>query len=308
MKSGPLAALCILALAGAATGTAFAALPTPVITRADPQPVFPGAPLDGNGRIALTLTGHDLGPNDGDNGHPAGYAGGYQHIFIRGVSADNKAGAWVECRPDDCVPYGSTGVHGTTINLGIAPHVLSQPGSHLQIRLWVSLGADPANNPEEAHSQASGWSPIYTVDVARPGQTAAAPVILKFEPAEIGIDGPSTNWYVRLIGSGLCKPSNNIVFNGDMANAIPVSPSRCGTVGAGYPSGTELYDVEIPTDLRKPGTVTVRVHGDGGDSATETVAIKQVMHRLNGPAVNIPRVNQPAPAATQPSTPVRKKP
>jgi len=294
-------AFAVLGLAGAAHAT----LPTPVITHADPQPVYPGGALDSNGRIALTLTGHDLGPNDGDNGHPAGYAGGYQHIFIRGVSADNRAGAWVECRPDDCVPYGSTGVSRDRINLGIAPHVLSEPGSHLQIKLWVSLGADPANNPEEAHSQASGWSPIYSVDVARPGMAASPPVILKFEPSEIGIDGASTNWYVRMIGTGLCKASNRIVFNNDMGNAVAVSPSRCGTVGSGYPSGTELYDVEIPMTLRKPGTVTVRVHGDAGDSATQSVTIRQVYHKLNGPAVNMPNVTQTGPSST---VPIRKKP
>ncbi len=301
---GFVSAVALLGLAGAAHAT----LPTPVITRADPQPVYPGAALDHNGRVALTLIGHDLGPKDGDNGHPAGYAGGYQHIFIRGVSADNIAGAWVECRPDDCVPYGSTGVDADTIHLGIAPHVLSQPGSHLQIKLWVSLGADVAGTPEEAHSQASGWSPIYTVDVARAGQAAAAPVILKFEPSEIGIDGASTNWYVRLIGTGLCTSSAKIVFNGDLASALTVNPARCGTVGSGYPSGTSLYDIEIPAALRTPGTVTVRVHSDAGDSATQTVTIRQVFHKLNGPAVNIPKVTQPVPNTTQPAAPFRKKP
>jgi hypothetical protein len=307
MKTFAHGLICAVALLGPA-GAAHAALPTPVITHADPQPVYPGAALDGNGRIALTLIGHDLGPKDGDNGHPAGYTGGYQHIFIRGVSADNKAGAWVECRPDDCVPYGSTGVYADTIHLGIAPHVLSQPGSHLQIKLWVSRGADPGNAPEEARAEASGWSPIYTVDVARPGQAAPAPVILKFEPSEIGIDGASTNWYVRLIGTGLCTAAAKVVFNGDLASAVAINPARCGTVGAGYPSGTALYDIEIPAALRKPGAVTVRMHSDAGDSATETVTIRQVFHKLNGPAVNIPKVAQPAPATTQPATPFRKKP
>jgi hypothetical protein len=306
MKPTAFGLTCAVALLGLASA-AHAGLPTPVITHADPQPVYPGAALDGNGRIALTLIGHDLGPNDGDNGHPAGYAGGYQHIFIRGVSADNLAGAWVECRPDDCVPYGSTGVSRDRLNLGIAPHVLSQPGSHLQIKLWVSLGADLANTPEEAHTQASGWSPIYTVDVARPGAPPPAPVILKFEPSEIGIDGAATNWYVRLIGTGLCTASAKVVFNGDLSSAMAINPARCGTVGASYPSGTALYDIEIPPALRKPGTVTVRVHSDAGDSGTQTVTIKQVIHKLNGPAFNIPKVAEPVqPSTTQP--PIRKKP
>ena len=289
------------------SGAAHAGLPTPVITRADPQPVFPGAALDSNGRIALTLVGHDLGPKDGDNGHPAGYAGGYQHIFIRGVSADMKAGDWVECRPNDCVPYGSTGVDADQISLGIAPHVLSQPGSHLQIRLWVSFTPDQAANPESVTTNASGWSPIYTVDVARPGQTAPAPVILKFEPAEIGIDGASTNWYVRLIGTGLCGNSAKVVFNGDLASAVAINPASCGTVGSGYPAGSALYDVQIPDALRKPGAVTVRVHSNTGDSATQTVTIKQVIHKLNGPA--LPKITQPVQPAT-PATrgPLKKKP
>lgn len=295
----------ILAAGLGIAGTALAALPTPVITKADPNPVYAGTPTDSNGRIAVKLIGHDLGPNDGDNGHPAGFRGGYQHIFIRGVSADNKAGAWVQCRPDDCMPYGSTGVYANEINLGIAPHILSQPGSHLQIRLWVSRSADVGNAPEEAHTEASGWSSIYTIDVARPGQVAAPPVILKFEPSEIGMDGPATNWFVRLIGTGLCTSSAKIVFNGDLSSAVTVNPSRCGTVGSGYPSGTALYDVEIPAALRKAGAVTVRVHSDAGDSATQTVAITMVAHKLNGPAINIPKINQPAPSST---VPIRKKP
>ena len=307
------AACCLpfIAVAFVLATPARADLPLPGITRADPNPVYPGVTrTDSNGRVEIVFYGHDLGPDDGDNGHPAGWRGGYQHIFIRTVSADNRAGNWAECQGDLCMPYGSTGVGRDRLDLGLAPALLSQPGSHLQIKLWVSLGADGASNPEQATNQASGWSPIYTVDVAGSGQAEAAPVVLKMSPSEIGIDGASSNWYIRLIGTGLCKGTSQIVFNGDMASALSVYPDRCGTVGPDYPHGTQLYDVELPEALRKPGVVTVMVHGEGGDSAINSVTIKQIMHRLNGPNVRMPNVATPVPQSTQNQAqpPIRRKP
>ena len=145
-------------------------LPTPGIQRADPQMIYPGQmPLDSNGLIVVNFSGHDLGPADNDNGHPAGWRGGYQHIFIRGVSAANVAGAWVECRDWSCNPRGVTGIEHNSLSLGLSPKILSQPGGHLQVKVWVSAGANVTNDPAKASGPHSDWSPIYTIDIAPAG-------------------------------------------------------------------------------------------------------------------------------------------
>ncbi len=153
-------------------------IPQPVIRKAVPQMVYPNSPgwLDGFGRIIVYLQGENLAPDD-DLGHPTGQEGGYQHIFVRGVSpkGDRTTPWMVANEANGARTLGACAK--SLIQLGINPaRFLSEPGSHLQVKLWVSRSVTEAEDPSTSTALASTWSPIFTVDVAPAGVQKPLPL------------------------------------------------------------------------------------------------------------------------------------
>lgn len=254
-------------------------LPTPILLRADPQMVYPGTPgwLDANGRVAVVIYGENLAPNDGDNGHPSGPDGGYQHIFIRGVSPHgDKVSPWVAATAaNGCQVYGSASV--SAISLGVDPaRYLSEPGSHLQVKLWVSLSATGSADPVGSGSQSSAWSAIRTIDVAPAGATkpapvaapASQPVISRILPSDFTLGTPGLDYRLRIYGtfaSGACR----VIFNGDAAAPVPGEDAAVGyeMTPAWTSTGPDnVFHVTIPARYRRttPGQLTIAVVDQAG--------------------------------------------
>jgi hypothetical protein len=277
----------ICLIGGALTLPALAGvLPTPHFSGANPQVVYSGTPdfTDSNGRVAVYLKGEYLSP-DNDLGHPSGWIGGYQHVMIRGISAGNRAGAWVRCVADNgCITYG--GAAQSVLILGLDPaRYLGERASHLQVRMWVSNNASDADDPAQPGGVlASDWSNIWTVDAAAPGTSKPAPVaeapvrpvIARISPAEIAIGDPKADYRIRIYGA-TCGEHRVVVFNGDASMAIAPEESNC----RGYdddnsllPKGTNLIHVTIPERYRlhTAGSVEVTVQDAGGRSNTMKVA------------------------------------
>jgi len=279
-------------------------LPTPIFLKADPQMVYPSSPgwLDANGRVVVYLQGENLSPDD-DLGHPSGPDGGYQHLFIRGVSPHgDQATAWMPCvAANGCLTYG--GAARSVIVLAADPsRFLSEPGSHLQVKLWVSLGADAADDPSRATNRHSGWSAIKTIDVAPPGAVKVVsappvetPTLSRLAPANLLLMDPSQSYRIRLYGQHLCGDGNTVVFNGDTANAVPAE-DHCKGVdddGSFLQGGEALFHVTIPEKYRRtsPGQLTVTIVNPQGRSQSRIITFsamtaKAAVRPWVGAAVN----------------------
>ncbi|WP_257304777.1 hypothetical protein [Geothrix campi] len=257
-------------------------LPLPILIRAEPQVIYPGTPgwLDSNGRVAIYISGENLSPDD-DLGHPAGPDGGYQHIFIRGVSPHgDRVSPWVPATAaNGCQIYG--GAARTVISLGVDPsRYLSEPGSHLQVKLWVSLSATGAADPVGSGSMSSPWSAIKTIDVApagavKPSATPAAgapPVISRIVPADLLI-GSGQDYRLRIYGTfstGGCK----VIFAGDAAAPVPGDDPAVGyeMTPTWTSTGTDnVFHVTIPAKYRRtsPGQLRIAVLDSAGRATPE---------------------------------------
>jgi hypothetical protein len=269
-------------------------LPTPIFLRADPQMVYPNSPgwLDGNGRVVVYLQGENLSPDD-DLGHPSGPDGGYQHLFIRGVSPHgDKATAWMPCTASNgCITYG--GAARSVIILAADPsRFLSEPGSHLQVKLWVSLGADGADDPEHATNRHSGWSAIKTIDVAPAGATKPAPkvtsetpILTRVVPSNFTLMAPTPSYRLRIYGDNLCGTGNTVVFNGDTAHPVPAEDGCTGRDddGSFLPEG-RLFHVTLPERYRRttPGQLTVAIVNPQGQSQTRVITFSAMTAKAAG--------------------------
>ena len=291
-------------------------LPTPILVRADPQMVYPGSPgwLDANGRVAITIYGENLAPNDG-YGHPAGPDGGYQHIFIRGVSPHgDQATSWVPATAaNGCQVYGSTSTSG--LSLGIDPaRYLSEPGSHLQVKLWVSLTATGAADPVGSGSRSSPWSAIKTIDVAPAGATkpapvsapSAPPVISRLVPMDFTLGVPGQDYRLRIYGTfatGACQ----VIFNGDAAAPVPGEDAAVGyemTPNWTSTGSDKVFHVTIPAKYRRttPGQLSIVVV-DGAGRATQPKVVTftaMTAHTTGRPAVGLPAAVRTLPPSAPP--------
>lgn len=252
--------------------TALAQAPgLPIIARADPQMVYPGTPgwLDEYGRVVIVLAGANLAPPDGDLGHPAGPEGGYQHIFVRGVSSRNVATPWVPATWDNGARVLGA-CASTVITLAVDPsRFLSEPGSHLQVKLWVSGGADAADDPSRATTMASPWSAIKTIDVAPAGAVkpvpppSAPPALTRLVPNDIQLLGGRPSYRLKLYGTHLNPDAGSlkVVFNGDRAGAVPAEDRvhYYDDDGSFTKNGEGLIHVTIPERFRLSGPGQLRV-------------------------------------------------
>lgn len=303
--------LPLLALVAPGAMLAQSGLPRPVISRAlQADPLIYDAQLsrlDPNGRFELDLMGTGLGPDD--TAHPGGFEGGYVHIYYRRVSAGNMAGAWKPCDNADCRVYGGTAK--TVIHLGLAPGLIAEPGSHLQFKVWVSLGASGGDDPSQADTLASEWSAVYTVDRALAGMTKPVapktpPVIQRVAPAAFDlVPGKPTDWTVRIYGDHLCGGQVGVVLDG----ALVATPGGCSGVdsdGSFLPAHTSLLSFVLPEGWRRAGTYSLRLRASDGESNAAQVVVKALtVTRVPAPG-SIPQVKPPLakPAAIKPP-PVR---
>jgi hypothetical protein len=258
-------------------------LPMPILVRADPQMVYPGTPgwLDSNGRVAIAISGENLSPDD-DLGHPAGPDGGYQHIFIRGVSPHgDRVSPWVPATAaNGCQVYG--GAARTVISLGVDPsRYLSEPGSHLQVKLWVSLSATEAADPVGSGSMSSPWSAIKTIDVAPAGAVkpvpvtspSAPPAISRILPTDFTIGVPGQDYRLRIyctFGTGACK----VIFGGEAAAPVPGEDPAVGyeMTPAWTSTGKDnVFHITIPAKYRRtsPGQLRIAVLDSAGRATPE---------------------------------------
>jgi hypothetical protein len=246
----------------------------PIIAKADPQMVYPGSPgwLDEYGRVVITLTGANLGPPDGDMGHPAGPEGGYQHLYVRSVSAGNVATPWVPAVWDNGARVLGA-CTSSVILLAVDPsRFLGTPGSHLQVKLWVSAGADAATDPSGATQMASPWSAIKTIDAAPAGAVkpvppppppSAPPALTRLVPNDIQLLGAQTSYRLRIYGTHLNPDAGSlkVVFNGDRAGAVPAEDRvhYYDDDGSFTQGGEGLIHVTIPERLRRSGPGQLRI-------------------------------------------------
>jgi hypothetical protein len=298
-------------------------LPTPILVRADPQMVYPGTPgwLDSNGRVAVYISGENLSPDD-DLGHPAGPDGGYQHIFIRGVSPHgDRVSPWVPATAaNGCQMYG--GAARTMISLGVDPaRYLSEPGSHLQVKLWVSLSATGAADPVGSGSMSSPWSAIKTIDVAPAGAVkptavpapGAPPVISRIVPADFSIGNVSQDYRLRIygtFGTGACK----VIFNGDAVAPVPGEDAAVGYEMTPTWTSTgkdDVFHITIPPKYRRtsPGLLRIAVlDGAGRLTQEKAVTFSAMAIRATGrPNVALPAAVR-TPAVTVPLAAVQGVP
>lgn len=275
---GLAAGFAVFASAASAQG----GLPTPQIQRS-PQ----AAPLiydeqvrqlDYNGRFVLDLEGVNLGPDD--TSHPGGYRGGYVHLWVRRISAGNQAEPWRKCDDNaDCFVYGGTSKQ--RIHLGIGPGFIAEPGSHLQFKVWISLGATMAEDPAVSDSMGSNWSPVFTVDraqagVVKPPPPKVLPVITRITPQAFEIaPGQSRDWTLLVYGRNVCGPNFFALFNSDeTTKAVPQTCSVIDADGSHLPDGVYLMRVNVPEAYRRIGTWQVTLRTREGDSAPMPLEIR----------------------------------
>jgi len=299
-------------------------LPMPLLVRAEPQMVYPGTPgwLDSNGRVAVYISGENLSPDE-DLGHPAGPDGGYQHIFIRGVSPHgDRVSPWVPATAaNGCQVYG--GAARTVISLGVDPsRYLSEAGSHFQVKLWVSLSATGAADPVGSGSRSSPWSAIKTIDVApagavKPSATPAAgapPVISRILPADFSIGKPGQDYRLRIYGTfstGACK----VIFSGETGAPVPSEDPAVGyeMTPAWTSTGKDnVFHVTIPPKYRRtsPGQLRVAVLDSAGRVTQEKAVTFSAMaiQAAGRPSVALPPAAIRTPAATVPPVAVQAAP
>ena len=258
-------------------------LPVPVFGKADPQMIYPNSPgwLDSFGRIVVYLQGENLSP-DNDLGHPTGPDGGYQHLFVRGVSPKgDRASAWVPAVWDN----GATvlgGCASSVIILAVDPaKYLTEPGSHLQLKLWVSNGATGASDPASSTALCSRWSAIKTLDVAPAGMTKPVaapaatpmPVLTRIVPSDYTIGESKPNYRLKLYGQHISPDALKVVFNGDVAGAVSTEDHIHYYEDDGsLMSGSDgLFHVTIPEKYRlaKPGQLQVAVLEETSGTSTQ---------------------------------------
>lgn len=278
-------AAAFLGLALSTPGSA-QGLPMPILAKADPQMVYPQSSgwLDAYGRVVITLTGANLAPPDGDLGHPAGPEGGYQHIYVRGVSpGGDRATAWAPAVWDNGARVLGA-CASTVILLAVDPgRFLSEPGSHLQVKLWVSAGADGAADPSGAHTMSSPWSPIKTIDVAPAGAVkpvttpppSAPAALTRIVPSDIQIGVLQPSFRLKIYGTHLGPNALKVVFNGDRAGAV-LAEDRVHYYdddGSFTKGGEGLIHVTIPERYRlaKPGQLRIAVMDDSGATPEKVV-------------------------------------
>lgn len=298
-RSAAFALCCALAAMAQAPGM-------PIIAKADPQMVYPGSPgwLDEYGRVLIYLTGANLGPPDRDMGHPAGPEGGYQHIYVRGVSSRNVATPWVPAVWDNGARVLGA-CTDTVILLGVDPsRFLSEPGSHLQVKLWVSAGADGADDPSGSHQMSSPWSAIKTIDVAPAGAVkpvttpppSAPAALTRIVPADIQIGDAKASFRLKVYGTHLSPNALKVVFNGDRDGAVPAEDRvhYYDDDGSFTKGGEGLIHVTIPERYRLPksGQLRIAVMDDSGATPEKVVTFSLPVRTSARPAV--PALSQAA--------------
>ncbi|WP_243294281.1 hypothetical protein [Geothrix mesophila] len=282
-------------------------LPMPILAKADPQMVYPQSAgwLDAYGRVVITLTGANLAPPDGDLGHPAGPEGGYQHIYVRGVSpSGDRATAWVPAVWDNGARVLGA-CASTVILLAVDPgRFLSEPGSHLQVKLWVSAGADGASDPSGSHQLSSPWSAIKTIDVAPAGAVkpvttpppSAPAALTRIVPSDIQIGAPQPSFRLKIYGTHLSPNALKVVFNGDRGGAVSAEDRvhYYDDDGSFTKGGEGLIHVTIPERYRpaKPGQLRIAVMDDSGATPEKVVTFSLPVRTSARPA--IPALSQAA--------------
>lgn len=290
----------LLGLALSSLGSA-QGLPMPILAKADPQMVYPQSAgwLDAYGRVVVTLTGANLAPPDGDLGHPAGPEGGYQHIYVRGVSpSGDRATPWVPAVWDNGARVLGA-CASTVILLAVDPgRYLSEPGSHLQVKLWVSAGADGAADPSGARTMSSPWSPIKTIDVAPAGAVkpvatpppSAPAALTRIVPADIQIGDAKASFRLKLYGTHLSPNALKVVFNGDRAGAVPAEDRvhYYDDDGSFTKGGEGLIHVTIPERYRlaKPGQLRIAVMDDSGATPEKVLTFSLPVRTAARPEVS----------------------
>lgn len=289
-------------------------LPTPVIRKADPQIIYVGSAgwVDSLGRVIVYLQGENLAPDD-DLGHPTGPDGGYQHIFVRGVSPDGRTvSPWVPATQDHGVRTLGASAK-SVIQLGVDPsHYLGQPGSHMQVKLWVSSGATSASDPSSSTAMASDWSPVFTVDVAPAGVAKPvlppppppkAPSLAKLSPATFTLPDPKATFRIKVYGTDIGGTDLRVVFNGDVAGAIPQEERThyYDDDNSLLPGGLGLFHVTVPERFRKPGPVTVfLLSRDGLRSNSVTLTFQAMAIQPTGRPGIQPQIQPPLKKAVPP--------
>lgn len=316
----PLRGLLPLAVLLAALPARAQGLPTPIFLKADPQMIYAGSPgwLDAEGRIIIYLSGQNLAPNDGMD-HPTGHDGGYQHLFVRGVSPKgDRVTPWVPAVWENGARIQG-GMNSSVIILAVNPaRYLSEPGSHLQLKLWTSLGPVSVDDPSRANTQSSAWSAIKTLDVAPAG--AVKPTVAPPAPKPTAISRivPDTftlmsshDFRIKIygtFGTGACK----VIFAGDSANPVPSEDASVGYEMNPTWTSTgpdNVFHVTIPEKYRlaKPGQLKVVVL-DGSGRLTPEKAI--TFNALTAQKTGRPEVSEPikaqvvTPALTHPVNPM----
>ena len=295
-------------------------LPTPIFRKADPQIIYVGSPgwLDAEGRIIIHLSGENLAPNDGMD-HPTGHDGGYQHLFIRGISPKaDRVTPWVPAVWENGARIQG-GMNTSVIILAVNPaRYLSEPGSHLQLRLWTSLGPVIAEDPSQATAPSSGWSGTTMLDVAPAGAVKPVEAPPAPKPTAISRIVPDTftlmsshDFRIKIygtFGTGACK----VIFAGDSANPVPSEDASVGyEMNPTWTSTSpdNVFHVTIPEKYRlaKPGQLKVVVL-DGAGRFTPEKAI--TFNALTAQTTGRPEVSGPAkaqvvtPTLTHPVNPV----
>jgi len=247
-------------------------LGTPILLRANPQMVYPNTPenIDALGRIVIDIGGANLGPPDGD--HPAQMEAGYLHVFVRGLSPSmDRATPWTPATSDN----GVTLLGGTSLSvmaLAVDPaRFLSEPGSHLQVKMWVSLGPSAALEPSQAQTQCSEWSAIKTIDVAPAGATKPVPpatpnppvVITRIVPGDVILPAPPGGLRLKVYGQNMKSNQLSVILNGDEANAILSEDAAhyYEDDNTPIPGGLAMFHVTLPEKVVRttPGSLRITV-------------------------------------------------
>ena len=302
-----IAALAVMSVAGlwGQSAQPVNSLPTPIMTKATPQMIYPKSPgwLDASGRVVVVITGENLAY---DESRPSTPDLGYQHVYVRGVSPHgDKVTPWFLALEPSGVRLEGRANKSALILSADPARFLSEPGSHLQVKLWVSEGPTVATEPARAGTLHSEWSAIRTIDVAPAGVTkpvpppapVTVPSISRILPGEFQIL-PTTTYRVKVYGKNFSnQDSLQVIFNGDEAGGLSPETAVLGYENnALVPDGDFVFQVTIPEKYRRttPGSlrVALRKGPKGTLSVEKLLTFNYAAKTAAGPA-GAPPANRP---------------